>query len=388
MTIPYFRPTIPFFRPSIGRAEIQAVVDVLRGGWLTTGPRAREFEEAFQHFLGSGVMAVAVNSATAGLHLALEACGIGPGDEVIVPTLTFTATAEVVRYVGADVVLVDVDPQTLGINLQAAADALTSRTRAILPVHFGGLACSMGAVWNFAEEHGLRVIEDAAHALPTRSEGLMIGAGRSDACVFSFYANKTMTTGEGGMLVTRDARIAERTRLMRCHGLNRDAFDRFRKIGAAWAYDVVAPGYKYNLTDVAAALGVVQLGRVFDLQKKRQIAANYYLSVLADLPIDLPAVPSPGDLHAWHLFTIRLREESKLGRDELIAALSERGIGSSVHYKPLHRMTYWRQNAIRGDRNFPAADRYYAGALSLPLFADLSKADVDAVSAVLHELLG
>lgn len=388
MNIPYFRPTIPFFKPSLRDAEIQAVFDVLRGGWLTTGPRAREFEEAFQDFLGPGVSAVAVNSATAGLHLALDACGIGPGDEVLVPTLTFTATAEVVRYVGADVVLVDVDPRTLGIDLQAAERAVTSRTRAILPVHFGGLACPMRAVWNFAAEHGLRVIEDAAHALPTRSEGLMIGSGLSDACVFSFYANKTITTGEGGMLVTRDGRIAERARIMRCHGLNRDAFDRFRRVGAAWAYDVIAPGFKYNLTDLAAALGIVQLGRVFDLQKGRQAAAERYLETLADLPLDLPAVPPEGDLHAWHLFPIRVREEARLGRDDLMAALSEQGIGSSVHYRPLHQMSYWKNNAVRGGQSFPVADRYYAGALSLPLFPDLSEADVDAVSSVLHDLLG
>ena len=246
--------SIPCFRPAIGEEEIAAATAALRSGWLTTGPKAREFEQKFAAFMGDGVEAVAVNSATAGLHLAAEACGIGPGDEVIVPTLTFTATASVIRYLGAEVVLVDVEEGTRCIDLDHAERRLTPRCKAIVPVHFGGLPCHMTKVLAFAHRHGLKVIEDAAHALPARCDGRLIGSWESDACVFSFYACKPITTGEGGMIVTRDPKIAARARVMRTHGLDRDSFDRFRKVGASWAYDVVAPGFKYNLTDVAAAL--------------------------------------------------------------------------------------------------------------------------------------
>ncbi len=388
MTIPYFRPTIPFFKPAIGEAEIQGVLDVLRGGWLTTGPRVREFEEAFAAFLGPDVETVAVNSATAGLHLALEACGIGPGDEVIVPTLTFTATAEVVLHLGARVVLVDIDPATLSIDLAAAERAVTARTRAVIPVHFGGRACPMGEVWAFARRHGLKVIEDAAHALPTRSEGLAIGAGQSSACVFSFYANKTLTTGEGGMLATRDPRVAARARTMRCHGIDRDAYDRFRKVGASWAYDVIEPGFKYNLTDVAAALGIAQLARVMPLQAARQRVADRYRSLLADLPLDLPPEAEAGDLHAWHIFPVRVHETARFDRQAIIDGLSARAIGTSVHYRPLHQMSLWKTCGVDGGRCFPGADRYFAGALSLPLYPDMTDAEVDTVSDALHAILG
>ena len=222
-------------------------------------------------------------------HLAAEACGVGPGDSVIVPTLTFTATAEVIRYLGAEVVLVDVEPGTNLIDLADAKQKLTGACKAIMPVHFGGLPCDMNAVLDFAHSNGLRVIEDAAHAFPARCDGRLIGAWNSDACVFSFYANKTITTGEGGMLVTGNSEIASRARLMRTHGLNRDAFDRFRQVGASWAYDVIAPGFKYNMTDVAAAIGVAQLAKADVLQQQRQKAAFRYFDALEGLPLELPA---------------------------------------------------------------------------------------------------
>ena len=310
---------IPCFRPMIGEAEIRAVNAVLRSGWLTTGSKAREFEQKFATFLGGRVEAVAVSSATAGLHLAAEACGIGPGDEVIVPTLTFTATGSVIRYLGAEVVLVDVEEGTRTIDLEHAARRLTPKTKAIMPVHFGGFPCDMPRVLDFARLHGIKVIEDAAHALPTRRDGRLIGSWESDACVFSFYATKPITTGEGGMIVTRDPQIAERARMMRTHGLNRDAFDRFRKVGASWDYDVVAPGYKYNLTDVAAAVGVVQLERAELLQEARQRAAVRYLKQLNGLPLDCPAPAPIGSLHSWHLFPIRVP-----GRHEPHAMISSR----------------------------------------------------------------
>lgn len=378
---------IPFFRPVIGEDEIEAVTAVLHSGWLTTGTKAREFEQKFAAFLGGGVEAVAVNSATAGLHLAAEACGIGPGDEVLVPTLTFTATASVIRYLGAEAVFVDVDRRTRIINLDDAARRITPRCKAIMPVHFGGFPCDTAAILDFARRHHLKVIDDAAHAMPAHRSGRPVGTWETDACVFSFYANKPITTGEGGMIVTRNPDIAARTRVMRTHGLNRDAFDRFSKVGASWTYDIVSPGFKYNLTDVAAAIGVVQLGRANSLQSGRQRAAKRYLEKLAGLPLECPAPAPPGSLHSWHLFPVRLHESTRLTRDEVIAALTAQGIGTSVHYRPLHQMTYWRQRYAFRPNEFPEADRYFAGALSLPLFPTMADDEVDRVVGALHELL-
>jgi dTDP-4-amino-4,6-dideoxygalactose transaminase len=376
---------IPCFRPVIGRAEIDAVNLVLRSGWLTTGAKAREFEKKFAEFIGGGVQAIAVNSATAGLHLAAEACGIGPGDEVLVPTLTFTATASVIRYLGAEAVLVDVEESTRTIDLDCAERCVTPRTKAILPVHFGGYPCDMARVLDFARRHRLKVIEDAAHALPTRRDGRMIGSWESEACVFSFYATKPITTGEGGMIVTRDPRIAERAQTMRTHGLNRDAFDRFRKVGASWDYDVVAPGYKYNLTDVAAAIGIVQLGRAETLRASRERAAERYLERLSGLKLDCPALAPVGSQHSWHLFPIRVDETSGVTRDDVIATLAAEKIGTSVHYRPLHQMSYWKNRVAPGA--FPVADRYFAGAVTLPLFPGMTDAQVDRVADVLRRIV-
>jgi dTDP-4-amino-4,6-dideoxygalactose transaminase len=380
--------SIPCFRPAIGEEEIAAATAVLRSGWLTTGPKAREFEQKFAAFMGDGVEAVAVNSATAGLHLAAEACGIGPGDEVIVPTLTFTASASVIRYLGAEVVLVDVEEKTRCMDLDHAERRLTPRCKAIMPVHFAGLPCDMTKVQAFARRHGLKVIEDAAHAMPARHDGRLIGSWESDACVFSFYACKPITTGEGGMIVTRNAEIAARARVMRTHGLNRDAFDRFRNVGASWAYDVVAPGFKYNLTDVAAAIGVVQLSRAETLQASRQRAAERYLRKLTGLPLDCPAAAPPGGLHAWHMFPIRLHKNALANRDDLIAGLTAEGIGTSVHYRPLHEMTYWKERYHCEQSEFPVAGRYFEGAVTLPLFAGMTDAEVDRVADALHAILG
>jgi dTDP-4-amino-4,6-dideoxygalactose transaminase len=379
---------IPFFRPAITSDELEAVNAVLRSGWLTAGPKTREFEEKFAVFLGGGVEAVAVNSGTAGLHLAAEACGIGPGDSVIVPTLTFAATAAVIRYLGAEIVLVDVEPGTHVIDLGDAERHLTPSCKAIMPVHFGGLPCDMDAMLDFARRKGLKVIEDAAHALPAHRDGRLVGTWDSDACIFSFYANKTITTGEGGMLVTRNPKIAARARLMRTHGLNRDAFNRFHKVGASWAYDIVAPGFKYNMADLASALGVVQLAKAHSLQEQRQKATFRYFDALSGLPLDLPALPPEGSLHSWHLFPVRIHEDAPATRDEVIASLTKARIGSSVHYRPLHEMTYWKERYPSRQGEFPVADRYFAGAVTLPLFPGMKDAEVDRVAGVLHEVLG
>lgn len=381
-------PFLPFARPDITDAEITAVTEALRSGWVTTGPATRQFEQNFVDYLGGGLQAVAVNSATAGLHLALEALGIGPGDEVIAPTLTFTATVEVARYLGADAVLVDVDPVTLNIDPAKIRAAITPRTKAILPVHYGGLACDMDAILAIAKEHGLKVVEDAAHALPTTWRGTLVGQLQSDVTVFSFYANKTITTGEGGMAVTRDAALAQRMRVMRLHGMNRDAFDRFTSKTPAWYYEVVAPGFKYNMTDVAAAMGVQQLARLPQFVQRREQLARRYHAALADLPLVLPAIAPAGDVHAWHLYVVRLAPQARIGRDALIHGLSDRGIGTSVHYVPLHRHPYWRDRYQLTPEQFPHADAAYQAMVSLPLFTAMSDADQGRVIAALHELLG
>ncbi len=378
---------LPFALPDLGEEEAAAVLECLRSGWVTTGAVSRRFEQEFADFLGGGVTAVAVNSATAGLHLALEALGIGPGDEVIVPTMTFTATAEVVRYLGADPVLVDVDAATLCISADATAAAITPRTRAIVPVHYAGLACDMDAILALARRHGLRVVEDAAHAFPTLYHGRAVGTLASDATVFSFYANKTITTGEGGMVVCRDPALLRRVRVMRLHGISEDAFDRYTSRRPAWFYQVVAPGYKYNLTDIAAAIGCQQLRKIGHfLARRQQLAANY-AEGLAGLPLRLPQDAGVGDQHAWHLYPVRLTAAAPLARDRLIELLAERGIGTSVHYIPLHRQPYWRdRHDLRAER-FPHAEAAYQALLTLPLYTRMSDADQARVIATLRELL-
>ncbi|EJE51089.1 putative PLP-dependent enzyme possibly involved in cell wall biogenesis [Acidovorax sp. CF316] len=381
-------PFLPFARPDIGDAEVNAVAEAMRSGWVTTGPQTRTFEQAFTDYLGGGVDSLAVNSATAGLHLALEALGIGPGDEVIAPTLTFTATTEVVRYLGADPVLVDVDPVTLNMDPVLVRAAITPRTKAIMPVHYGGLACDMDAILAIAKEHGLKVVEDAAHALPTTWKGTLVGQLASDVTVFSFYANKTITTGEGGMAVTRDPDLARRMRVMRLHGMNRDAFDRFTSKTPAWYYEVVAPGFKYNMTDVAAAMGVQQLARLPAFVERRQYLAQRYHAGLKNLPLVLPAQAPAGDVHAWHLYVIRLTQGARLSRDALVQGLSDLGIGTSVHYVPLHRHPYWRDRYALTPAMFPQADAAYQAMVSIPLFTAMGDADQDRVIAALQTLLG
>ena len=378
---------IPFARPDIGEEEINAVSHAMRSGWVTTGPETRAFEQEFADFIGGDVQAIAVNSATAGLHLALEAIGIGPGDEVIAPTLTFTATTEVIRYLGADPVLVDCDPVTLNIDVTKIEAAITPKTKAIMPVHYGGLACDMQAIFAIAKKHNLRVIEDAAHALPTTYQGQMVGQLQSDAAVFSFYANKTMTTGEGGMVITKDADLAARMKIMRLHGISRDAFDRFTSKTPAWYYEIVAPGFKYNMTDMAGALGRVQLKRLPAFLARRQQLAQRYLEALQPLPLILPADAPAGDVHSWHLFVLRLNEHTTLTRDDVIQQLSDAGIGTSVHYVPLHRQPYWRDRYQLTPEMFPEADKAYQRMFSIPLFTAMSDDDQERIIQALRTVL-
>lgn len=377
--------TVPFFRPLIGEEEIAAVTDCLRSGWLTSGPKAAAFEQAITDYLGGGLQAVAVNSATAALHLGLEALGIGPGDEVIVPTLTFTATAEVVRYLGAVPVVVDIDADTLCLSPDQVAAAITPHTRAIIPVHFAGRICDMTSLRALADAHGIAILDDSAHALPAHHQGQSVGRCGADVTAFSFYANKTITTGEGGMLVTSDPSIAARARLMRLHGIDRDVFNRFTDQKASWLYDVVASGYKYNLTDVAAAIGIVQLSRADQFARIRAMRVARYDEAFADLPLILPPRAAPGDLHSWHLYIIQITDDVTLTRNQLIAELQANGIGISVHYRPLHQLTVWQPYCR--DRNYPQADQVYRRCLSLPLFVAMTDEEQDRVIEVVRHLL-
>jgi dTDP-4-amino-4,6-dideoxygalactose transaminase len=384
-------PFIPFALPDIGDEEIAAVVDCLRSGWVTTGPKTRQFEQEFAAYLdggaATGIETISVNSATAGLHLALEALGIGPGDEVIVPTLTFTATAEVVRYLGAHPVFVDADPVTLNLDLAAVEAAIGPRTRAIIPVHYAGLACDMDGILGLAAAYGLKVVEDAAHAFPTRYKGRLVGTLGSDVTVFSFYANKTMTTGEGGMVVTRDPELAARVRTMRIHGISKDAFQRYTSRSPAWFYEVVAAGFKYNLTDLASAMGIEQLRKIDRFLARRVRLAEAYHSALAGLPLRLPDGGNGTSTHAWHLYVVRLTAGAPLARDELIARLSERGIGTSVHFIPLHRQPYWRDSCRLSADQFPVAEASFQSMVTLPLYTKMSDADQQRIIANLWELL-
>ena len=379
---------LPFALPEIGEEEIAEVIHTLRSGWITTGPKTKQFEDDFARYLGVGVHAVAMNSATAGLHLALEAIGVEEGDEVITTTHTFTASAEIVRYFGADPVFVDIDADTYCIDPSAIEDAITSRTRAIIPVHYGGLACDMNRIQDIAKRHNLAVVEDAAHAFPTRYGGKLVGTLESDCAIFSFYATKTIATGEGGMLVTRNPQIAARARVMRLHGIDRDAFDRYTSDRPAWYYQVVAPGFKYNMTDLAAALGICQLRKAGQFKRRRANIAARYNKELCGLPLRLPPDAAPGDEHAWHLYVVQVAPDAPVNRDELIRKLFDAGIGCSVHYIPLHQHPYWRERYHLTPEQFPNSQRLYERCISLPLYTKMSDEDQARVIAALHSILG
>ena len=379
---------VPFALPDIGDDEINEVLDSLRSGWLTTGPKVKRFEEDFAAFIGSGVKALAVNSATNGLHLALEACGIGHGDEVITTTYTFTATAEVVRYLGANPIFIDIDPTTLNMDPSKIEAAITPRTKAIIPVHFAGLACQMDAILTIARKYGLKVVEDASHALPTICNGTLVGGLESDASVFSFYATKTMTTGEGGMVVLRNPELAKRCMLTRLHGIDRDASHRYMSTELSWDYEVVASGYKYNMSDLAASIGIHQLKKTWSFHERRAAIANSYDKAFASLPMILPPHAQDGDTHAWHLYVIRLLDDSPLGRNRFIHLMAERGICCSVHFKPLHLHSYWRDLYHLNSDDFPHAVHAYEHSVSLPLYSKMSDEDqmlvISAVKALVE----
>lgn len=385
------RPWIPFHKPSIGDEEVREVEATLRSGWLTTGPRTAQFEGEFKAYVNAPY-ALAVNSATAGLHLALAALGIGPGDEVITTPITFCSTVHTILHVGATPVLADVDPSG-NISPQSIEERITRRTRAILPVHMAGLPCDMSALWAIARRHHLYVIEDAAHAVGAHWQGRPVGAGpsrdtdnASDAVVFSFYATKNLTTGEGGMVTTHHESLAGKMRSLCLHGTSRDAWSRYAERGS-WYYEVVECGFKYNLSDIQSAIGLHQLRKLEHFIATRARYAAIYNAALAGLE----TVECPPDRidsrHAWHLYILRLNlEHLQIDRAEFIEELRSRGIGASVHFIPIPLHPFFAQLPLRGD-HCPRALALYPRIVSLPLYPAMTEEEISYTARSVREIL-
>lgn len=376
---------IPFFKPSLGEEEIQSVVETLRSGWLTTGPKTKEFERQFAERVGA-THAIAVNSATAALTLALEATGIQPGDEVIVPSLTFASTGEIVIHLGGIPVLADCRVDTLNLDPAGIESKITDRTRAIIPVHYGGQPCDMNEIHELAQRHNLAVIEDAAHAIPAAYRGRTVGSISPTTC-FSFYANKTMTTGEGGMITTCDDQLAERMRIMSLHGISKDAWKRFSAEGS-WYYEITAPGFKMNMTDIAASLGLHQMRRADGFWERRQEIAQQYNHAFNGRSDIRVLHVEPHVQMSWHLYVIRLvPEKLSIDRNTMIQELNEAGIGTSVHYMPLHMHPYYRERFGYQPDDLPTARAAYEQMISLPIYPAMTEDDVRHVIQTVQRVL-
>ncbi len=375
---------VPFHRATLGEEEVQAVTDVIRSGWLTMGAKTFEFEREFARYVGAR-HAVSVSSCTAALHLALEAIGLRPRDEVLIPTTTFTATAEVVTYLDGHPVLTDVDPVTLNIDPEDGARRVTRRTRAIIPVHLAGQPCDMAEIRVLANRYNLHVIEDAAHALPASYGEKRIGS-LSELTAFSFYATKTLTTGEGGMVTTDNDGYADRMRLMRLHGIGRDAWKRYSADGS-WYYEVLEAGFKYNMTDLQAALGLVQLAKCDALcEARRRIAERYTDAFRGVQALETPTVHQDR-VSSWHLYILRLcLERLGIDRDRFVNELKQRGIGTSVHFIPLHLHPFYRRSYGYRPGDFPNAEAQYSRCISLPIYPTLSEEDVERVISAIVDI--
>ena len=376
---------IPFFRPAIDEDDIQAVVETLRSGWLTTAGNVKALEAELAAYVQAPFVN-AVNSATAAMHLALAAWDIGPGDEVLTTPYTFSATATVVVHLGATPVLADIRAHDLNIDPAEIERRITPRTKAIIPVHFAGESCAMDEIMALARPRGIKVLEDAAHAIGSTYRGRMIGS-IGDATAFSFYATKNMTTGEGGALASFDEAFSDRVRRLTLHGMSKDAWNRY-DAGGSWRYDIVEFGFKDTLTDFAAALGRSQLAKLDQLTERRTALVQRYFENLRDEEhLILPGF-SEENRQAWHLFVVRVRNESSpVPRDDVIRRLAARGIGTSVHFIPLHYHTAYRKLGHWRDGDFPVAEKAFEGAISLPLFPDMTIAQVDEVCEALREIL-
>jgi len=384
---------IPFARVPVSGNEHKYVKEVLDSGWLTTGSKASLFEKKFAEFVGAKY-ACAVNSCTAALHLGIEALGVKPGDKVFVQTMTFTASAEVIRYVGAHPIFLDIEygsnlitPEILKTAIKKYPDV-----KYVVIVHYGGQAAQMISVngegiLDICKQHGIRILEDAAHAFPSRLKGRMVGSFGDVTC-FSFYANKTITSGEGGMLITDNKEIYNRVKIMRLHGINRDIWDRFTADTPSWEYDVVAPGFKYNMPDINAAIGLAQLEQADLFQSERMKAARFYFENLSKIDsIDLPLINVLFKDHAWHLFPIILHNNTIISRNEFIEKMSEAGIGTSVHYKPLHYMTYYKTKYNLSPEDFPNTERTWSGNVSLPISPYLTDEELKYICKTIERLL-
>jgi len=376
---------LPFSRPTISREAIDEVVACLESGWITTGPRVKKFEEALKAYLGAPHV-LAIANATAGLHLALAALDLQPGDEVITTPMTFAATLNVIVLAGAKPVLVDVEPHTYNLDVAKVAGAITPRTRAIMPVHFAGLPVDLDPLYVLAQQHGLRVIEDAAHAIGTEYKGRRIGAF-GDTQVFSFHPNKNMTTGEGGCVSTHDAKLAERLALLRFHGMDREAWNRFGKSGNQH-YEIILPGYKYNMMDLQAALGLHQLPALDGFIRRRTELAQRYQRLLAGWPQwSRPEAPAYAHLHAWHLYTPLLNPDAAgMDRDAFMAGMKARNIGTGLHYRAAHLYPYYREHYGFAPGDFPHAETISDRIVSLPLFPTMTDAEQDRTIAAMEDL--
>jgi dTDP-4-amino-4,6-dideoxygalactose transaminase len=375
---------VPFHRAAVGEEEAEAAAGVIRSGWLTMGARTFEFERQFAAYVGSR-HAIALCSGTAALHVALEAVGIQAGDEVLLPTTTFTATAEVVCYMGAKPVLVDIDSRSMNLDWRDAARKVNKKTKAIIPVHLAGVPCDMAEIQELAQAHDLHIIEDAAHAVPASYRGVPIGA-LSELTAFSFYATKTLTTGEGGMVTTNNDTFADRIKVMRLHGMQRDAWNRYDKAGS-WFYEVVEAGFKYNMTDIQAAIGLVQLAKCDGLASARQSIEERYTAAFSQIPaLQTPECPVDRKT-SWHLYILRLGHEFlSIARDRFITELNQRGIGASVHFIPLHLHPFYQRTFGYQATDFPAAEAEYHRAISLPIFPAMTNEHVQAVIRAVMEI--
>lgn len=373
---------LPFAVPDVDETELQQITDTICSGWLTTGPKTQQFEREFASAVGAQ-HAVAVNSCTAAMHLALEAIGLRPGDEVITTPYTFAATAEVIRYFDATPVFVDIEPHTFHLDPGRLERAINRRTRAVIPVHMAGLPVDLDGISSVANEHGLAVIEDAAHAFPARYHEKMIGSVSEFTC-FSFYATKTLTTGEGGMICTDDRMLADRCRIMALHGISHDAWARYTAAGH-WYYEIVAPGFKYNMTDIAASLGLAQLRKSVRMWERRSAIAAAYNEAFRQIQELETPVERAGCQHAWHLYMLRLRlHQLTIDRSEFLAELKRRNIGVSVHFIPLHIHPYYRSTYGYRPEDFPIALREYQREISLPIYSAMTDDDVaDVIQTVL-----
>lgn len=391
-TAPIRNTFLPFALPEFDNSELSYIREALDSGWVTTGPKTKAFEAQFAREVGAP-LAVAVNSGTAAMHLALEAAGLQAGDEVITSAYTFAATAEVIRYFDARPVLVDISPRDFNLDPAHVASAISDRTRAIIPVHIGGLPAELDAISDIANRHGLAIIEDAAHAFPACYQERSIGsrpAGlqMTHAVCFSFYATKTITTGEGGMITTDDPGLADRCRVMALHGISKDAWKRYSAKGS-WYYEISSPGFKYNMTDIAAAMGLAQLAKAERMRRRRFDIAKTYSNIFQQMP-ELQVPVDRGDCqHAWHLYMLRLQPDRlRIDRDEFIERLKEHNIGTSVHFIPLHLHPYYRQSYGYRANDFPVAYREYQREVSLPIYSRMTNEDVQDVIAAVSHIVG